>query len=178
VEATEDYDEIDILIDTDPIALGERCRRAEALLEDQREGAAQSGRLGEGLKILVCGSRDWAKPLLIHTLLDGFLANYEALTIIHGAARGADDAARVWAQACPSRVTELAFPADWATHGKAAGPIRNQQMLDQGRPELVLAFKDNFNWQLDRGGTENMVKIAHKAGIPTYVVSRTSTPNR
>ena len=32
------------------------------------------------------------------------------------------------------------FPADWNMHGRAAGPIRNQQMLDEGKPELVVSF--------------------------------------
>ena len=34
---TEDYDDIDRLIDTDPIALGQRCRDAETLLAKVRE---------------------------------------------------------------------------------------------------------------------------------------------
>jgi hypothetical protein len=33
----------------------------------------------------------------------------------------------------------IAMPADWANHGKAAGPIRNRKMLDL-KPDLVLAF--------------------------------------
>ena len=62
------------------------------------------------------------------------------------------------------------FPADWPGHGKAAGPIRNKLMLAQ-RPHLVVAFKDEFDHTLTRGGTENMVRIAREAGVKTMVVS-------
>jgi hypothetical protein len=34
------------------------------------------------------------------------------------------------------------FPADWERHGRAAGPIRNRQMLEEGKPDLVVAFLD------------------------------------
>ena len=30
---------------------------------------------------------------------------------------------------------------DWATHGRAAGPIRNQAMLQEGKPDVVVAFE-------------------------------------
>ena len=32
------------------------------------------------------------------------------------------------------------FPADWTTYDRSAGPIRNQQMLDEGQPEAGFAF--------------------------------------
>jgi hypothetical protein len=42
-------------------------------------------------------------------------------------------------------------------------------MLDSG-VDLVLAFKHPFNWALDRGGTEDMVRRAKRAGVPTFVI--------
>lgn len=62
------------------------------------------------------------------------------------------------------------YPADWEKHGKAAGPIRNALMLEEGKPDLVLAFKDGFDWQFKRGGTEHMVRIAKAAGVRTIVI--------
>jgi hypothetical protein len=56
----------------------------------------------------------------------------------------------------------LSFPADWARFGRAAGPIRNQRMLDEGKPTLVLAFHNNI---VESKGTKDMVKRARKAGI-------------
>lgn len=59
-----------------------------------------------------------------------------------------------------------AFPADWTTHGKAAGPIRNSQMLKEGLPDLVVAFLAP-----DSRGTANMIAQAEKAGVKTIVVN-------
>jgi hypothetical protein len=76
--------------------------------------------------------------------------------IIHGAAPGADSIARLAAEDLGLR-TE-AHPADWARYGRrAAGPIRNQEMLDSGI-DLVIAFPGGR-------GTADMVRRARKAGI-------------
>jgi hypothetical protein len=50
------------------------------------------------------------------------------------------------------------YPADWKKHGRSAGPIRNQHMLDVGKPNLVIAFPGGR-------GTADMMKRAEKAGI-------------
>jgi hypothetical protein len=50
------------------------------------------------------------------------------------------------------------YPADWYTHGKAAGPIRNQKMLDDAFPDVVLAFPGGR-------GTADMVRRAEKVGV-------------
>ena len=50
------------------------------------------------------------------------------------------------------------FPADWSEYGKAAGAIRNQQMLDEGTPDLVVAFPGG-------NGTLDMVRRSQRAGI-------------
>lgn len=76
--------------------------------------------------------------------------------IIHGGARGADALAGEWAECfgVPFRV----FPANWDRDGKAAGPIRNQRMIDEGKPDLVIVFPGGR-------GTADMVMRARKAGI-------------
>jgi hypothetical protein len=80
--------------------------------------------------------------------------------MINGLARGADQMAVDWADAHDIWVE--GYPAQWTQQGRAAGPIRNQQMLDEGRPELVLAFHDNLD---ESKGTKDMVTRARKAGI-------------
>lgn len=60
------------------------------------------------------------------------------LHIIAGRARGVDTDVIGWAVGAWVPCTE--YPADWKTHGRAAGPIRNQQMLDEGKPDVVIAF--------------------------------------
>jgi hypothetical protein len=76
--------------------------------------------------------------------------------IIHGAAPGADTLAGQWA--ADKGIPVEAFPADWEKHGRAAGPIRNKQMLDDGKPDLVVAFPGGW-------GTANMCKQAREAGV-------------
>lgn len=78
-------------------------------------------------------------------------------TIIHGACpTGADRWADEWAVVNWTGLEE--YPADWNTYGRAAGPIRNKQMLTEGKPDIVFAFKGGR-------GTANMIKLAKEAGI-------------
>lgn len=73
-----------------------------------------------------------------------------------GAARGADSVAIDWAVVNWVRFRE--YPADWDRHGRGAGFIRNQEMLDDGKTDFVLAFPGGR-------GTEDMVRRALKAGV-------------
>lgn len=68
-------------------------------------------------------------------------------------------------------LTIEAYGADWDTHGKAAGPIRNQRMLDEGQPEIVFAFTDDL---AASRGTADMVRRARAADLPVYVIGRAS----
>jgi hypothetical protein len=83
--------------------------------------------------------------------------------VIAGGASGADTLAEEWAkaQAIPCNV----YHADWAKHVRAAGPMRNQQMLDEGRPTLVVAFPGGR-------GTADMVRRAREAGIETIAITQ------
>ena len=54
------------------------------------------------------------------------------------------------------------FPAKWDLYGRAAGPIRNQEMLDVGKPSLVVYFHSDLK---DSKGTKDMVERATKSGI-------------
>ena len=74
------------------------------------------------------------------------------MVVIHGGARGADDLARQWGEISVG-IEGVEFRADWTAHGKAAGMIRNQRMLDEGRPDLVVAFPGGR-------GTADMVRRA------------------
>jgi hypothetical protein len=60
-------------------------------------------------------------------------------------------------------VTQEIFYADWATHGRRAGPIRNAAMIKAGA-DLVLAFP------LPGGrGTQHTIRLAEEAGIPVRI---------
>ena len=111
-------------------------------------------------RVLVCGGRDFEDRGLLEWALEPF--DSDSTTIIHGAARGADHMAGVWAS--KKGIPVERYPADWQKHGKAAGPIRNQQMLDEGDPDVVLAFPGG-------NGTADMVRRARSAGIEIIEVS-------
>ena len=85
-------------------------------------------------------------------------------TIIHGAAKGADRIAGEIAVGLGFNEV-IAVPANWDKHHRAAGPIRNQVMLDM-KPDLVLAFHDDPN--LGKG-TADMVSRARRAGVEVQV---------
>jgi hypothetical protein len=113
------------------------------------------------VRILICGSRDFNDFLKLSNTLDEYL-NQNPI-IISGGADGADALAVDYARMNYLRYLE--FPANWPVYKKSAGPIRNQQMLDEGKPHLVIAFP------LDGSvGTWDMVRRAEKAGIKTIVV--------
>jgi hypothetical protein len=105
------------------------------------------------MRILVCGGRDFASYLLLANVLSEYGSDVE---LCNGGARGADSLAGKYAaiRGIPVRV----FPADWQTHGKAAGPIRNSEMLREFAPDLVVAFPGGR-------GTSDMVAKAKRAGV-------------
>ena len=75
-------------------------------------------------------------------------------------ARGADVMAADWA--ISRGIPVIGFRAQWDLYRKAAGPIRNQQMIDVGRPDAAIAFHDRI---AASRGTRNMVGLVLEAGI-------------
>jgi hypothetical protein len=104
------------------------------------------------MRILVCGGRDYCDRSSVFDAL----SRYTPSVIIEGGARGADRFGREWAQ--DNNVPVETYPADWETHRKAAGPIRNAKMLKEGKPDLVVAFRGGK-------GTLNMMTLARRAGV-------------
>jgi len=85
------------------------------------------------MKILVFGSRNWVRDDIIRRVLSK-LAKLDHITLVHGGARGADRAAGRIGKELGFEVRE--YPADWDRHGRAAGPIRNAEMLEKENPDL------------------------------------------
>ena len=120
------------------------------------------------LRLLVCGDRHWTDQELVDRTLDEIHAAVPIAVLIEGEAKGADTCGRIWAETRTPPVPVLRFPAQWKAFGKAAGPIRNQQQLDEGKPNLVVAFHDNL---ANSKGTAHMVRIARAASIPVKIVN-------
>lgn len=114
------------------------------------------------MRLLICGDRAWTDAALIGKWLD----DLKPAVVIEGECRGADIVARSAAEA--RNITVEPYPAPWRQHGKAAGPIRNAQMLREGKPDRVLAFHDDID---NSSGTADMVAQAIKAGKLVTIIS-------
>ncbi len=119
------------------------------------------------MKVLCCGDRNWNNWPSVWHALKGLGPN---TIVVEGEARGADKMCRYVAEKLGYEVRK--YPADWNTHGKAAGPIRNRQMYDTELPELVLAFHDNL---AQSKGTKDMVEYARSKGCPVNFITSEDT---
>jgi len=134
----------------------------------QAAKAGERGRVRVGRRILVCGGRTYVPTPEAYATLASYLL--PGTTLIHGAARGADRFAAEFADGL-GFVEILAFPADWERDGLAAGPIRNQRMIDEGKPDVVIAFPGGR-------GTGDMIQRARKAGIPVVFAQQPTNTTR
>lgn len=125
-------------------------------------------------KILVCGGRNYNNRARIFQVLDdvcydrGWITEKDGngnylpnVTIINGAAKGADYWSTEWAVVNWTGLKE--YPANWELYGRPAGHIRNKEMLLEA-PDLVVAFPGGK-------GTAHMVKIAKAAGIEVIEIN-------
>jgi hypothetical protein len=113
------------------------------------------------MQILVCGGRDYTDRFRVAEVLSEYL-RYANLTIVHGAADGADTLAEDWAKA--NEVNYRGFPAKWKKIGnKSAGYQRNAEMIQRNDIELVIAFPGGR-------GTAMMTELARKSGIEVIFI--------
>lgn len=119
------------------------------------------------IKVLICGGREFDDLGLFMTTMSDIQEELDfdgrqPVTIIEGGAKGADFLARCWAKYCGWEHDP--YPANWGKYGNRAGPIRNRQMLNEGKPDLVIAFPGG-------SGTADMVHISKEAGITVRIIS-------
>lgn len=116
--------------------------------------------------VIVCGGRDYGDRDRVFSALDRAHSRAPITLVVHGACNdkrtgqlaGADRWADEWAH---ERGVEVEpHPADWATWGKAAGPMRNSQMAKAGAHGCI-AFPGG-------GGTANMIRNAEQHDIPVW----------
>lgn len=109
--------------------------------------------------IIVCGGRDYNNVSAVYHALHIAHQKRGITLIIEGGATGADRLARQWAQ--ENDVPIQTFEAEWEKYGKAAGPKRNEQMLEEGNADGVIAFPGGR-------GTADMVSKAKAAGVKVW----------
>lgn len=124
------------------------------------------------MRVLVTGSRDWPAVKVVFEALSLSYTDSEPFILVHGKCRdGVDAMAQEWADEMNRMgypVIVEPHPADWKKFGKAAGMIRNAEMVSLGA-DLCLAFIYNES----RGATDCRNR-ALKAGIETKTFARSS----
>lgn len=112
------------------------------------------------MRLLVFGGRYYWDRRRVFGALDAVHAKHGITQVIHGKCpTGADKLADEWAKARGVPIRD--FPADWDAYGKAAGPRRNQQMVDEGQPDNAVGFPGDK-------GTRDMASRLIAAGIKPW----------
>jgi hypothetical protein len=114
------------------------------------------------VRIIVTGGRAFTDAALVGKVLDAFFMPEIAVGDYPG---GVDELVAEWAKRMsivPTVHRAYSGPDSWEVHGKAAGGMRNQRMVDAGA-DLCIAFPGGK-------GTDNCAKKARKAGIPVLRV--------
>lgn len=109
-----------------------------------------------GRRVAVTGGRRYKNRDLVWSTLDAFNGAHGIDLLIAGGARGADKHAQDWA--IDRKISHMVLYADWSTFNKAAGAIRNRRMIDEGRPDIVIAFPGGK-------GTKGMRQLARRNDI-------------
>jgi hypothetical protein len=111
------------------------------------------------MRVVVFGGRNFCNERLAFKALDILHKKYKFTCVIDGCAKGADTLGYRWAKR--RGVPTERYPANWAKFGLSAGPIRNRQMIDEGKPDIGVAFPGGK-------GTANMKEQMKRAGIRVY----------
>ena len=117
-------------------------------------------------RLLVFGRRTYTDKETGFKILDRAVKNLDIELIIAGEASGADTIAKLWSKSRSFKYK--GFPAQWHKYGNSAGPIRNQQMLDEGKPTHAVAlFGEDYS---ESGGSWDMLQRCQKANIPVWII--------
>jgi hypothetical protein len=129
--------------------------------------------------VLVCGGRDFSDYDSVLVTLDevrGWCDDGQFL-IVNGGAHGADELSTRWAKEhsekfievpvakTPEEAAAIGAKYNWFTYGKAAGPLRNQYMLDTHKPDQGVVFPGG-------NGTSDMLERLFRRGVNCWVVGR------
>lgn len=118
-------------------------------------------------KLIIAGGREFNDYALLTAECDKFIENiladeyYKIITIISGAARGADRLGERYAT--DNGYPLSSFPANWDLYGKSAGYKRNVQMSEEA--DGLIAFHDGQS-----RGTQHMIDIMNKKVDKIYNV--------
>jgi hypothetical protein len=119
------------------------------------------------MRVLFTGGRDFTDFDLFADTVEKFEQQHGEITeIIHGGARGADYMAEILyiyiRENTDRKINRIRMDAEWDKHGKRAGPIRNQQMVDL-KPDWCIPMPGG-------NGTADCIKRCTKANIPLFTL--------
>lgn len=114
------------------------------------------------IRLIIAGPRDYYDRENVFCHIHMFQGKFGIDEIVSGGASGVDTLAEEYANLY--QIPFKLFPADWEKYGKAAGPIRNQQMAE---------YMAMFYWHLicRTKGTKNMIETARRNHLRGFVVS-------
>ena len=113
------------------------------------------------MKTIIAGSRS----ILDYEVVKEFINSLDLgiTEVVSGGAVGPDIYGEIWA--CENKIPIKYFPADWKKHGKAAGPIRNEEMIDYiGKNGQVIII-----WDGESRGTLSTIRLAKAKGITPHI---------
>lgn len=108
-------------------------------------------------KLIIAGTR----TLKNYQLLQDNIKADKVELVISGGAPGADALGIEFAK--NNNIPYEVYPADWLKYGRAAGPIRNQEMVEKA--DCAIFFWDGWS-----KGTANCLSLAVAKGIPVKIV--------
>lgn len=118
------------------------------------------------MKVIVAGSRECTDVESVKNAIAEFGPS-TITELVHGGCRGVDTIAHdLWEGVGPIKV----FRADWAKHGRAAGPVRNREMAEYA--DALIAV-----WDGKSRGTKNMIDEMKSRGKRTFVYFTNGGPN-
>jgi hypothetical protein len=121
----------------------------------------------EPFYVIIAGGRDFSDYKLLKESMDILLTYFKDVTIISGAAKGADSLGEVYAK--EKGYNLIKCPANWDKYGKSAGYIRNCDManiIQDSNNGICVCF-----WDEKSKGTKHMIDIAKSKKIETYIIN-------
>ena len=111
------------------------------------------------MKVIIAGSRTIKDARLVEDAIR--LSGFHITEVVCGCADGVDKLGEAWA--IYNQIPVVRYPAPWAQHGKAAGPIRNAQMAEYADALVCV-------WDGVSRGSRSMIRLARKAGLKVFEV--------
>lgn len=110
------------------------------------------------MKTIIAGGRNITDYSYVEAAVKE--SGFNITEVVSGCARGADTLGEKYAN--NNGIAIKKFPADWDTHGKRAGHIRNCQMGDYADALIAL-------WDGQSKGTKHMIDYATKKELEVFV---------